>query len=162
MSLLDLYKENESYTLLENYVITGAEELEDLFEELLFEATKVPIDETHEKVHFYKIDKMYDKSVAKHQNKKAQIETKVRDFISFKKENPTSPFSTADAPFKLNTKMWHYHVTRDLSLVYHMANNNGIINFILFGVYSHDEIGSSKTIGNSGIFVKIGKIINEL
>lgn len=161
MSFKNFYENNKQIALLEHLIIGDVNNVDHLLDSILTENLEVDYDVTNDKVKFVKIAKMYDKSVAKHQNKRNHIETKVKAFIAFKKENPTVPITANDSPFRQNTKIWHYHITGDLSLIYHLkpASEKNVIKIIMFGIYSHDEIGSSKNLERSTIYNKIASMI---
>lgn len=160
MGFLDYLKQTKNKELIENLLFCETTNIDNDIDLLLKEAVEVPIDSTVDNsVIFVKIDKMYDKTISKYKSIRRQIESKINNFIEHKKNNPTTPFLN-DTPFKLNTKIWHYDVARDLSLVYHMTREDNKIKFIFFGVYSHDDIGSSGTnIGNNPTFKKISNMI---
>jgi mRNA-degrading endonuclease YafQ of YafQ-DinJ toxin-antitoxin module len=75
------------------------------------------------------------------------IGQKINDFIQFKTANPLQPYGATDKPFvgkgnfgTVISSLRHAHLTNDIMVVYTISGRNPI-EFHLYGVFSHDELG---------------------
>lgn len=76
-----------------------------------------------------------------------KIRAKFREFMELKRNDPTQIFGASDKPFRSGGnfdisgyKLWHAHITHDLSIVYSLRNNIIYLN----GFYTHDELGTGQ------------------
>jgi mRNA-degrading endonuclease YafQ of YafQ-DinJ toxin-antitoxin module len=79
-----------------------------------------------------------------------KIKDRLKNFIEFKKQSPTSPFNKSDGTLSgISVSQYHgmglrhTHLTHDLSLVYSIEGKDPI-KIKLFGVFSHDQLGTGQ------------------
>lgn len=85
---------------------------------------------------------LFRESVAKYKGN-AAVQSAMADFIEFKRANPLFPFGAKDRPFKHDPLKGIYHagLTFDVSVLYTISGNNPNI-ITLYGIFSHDELGT--------------------
>jgi mRNA-degrading endonuclease YafQ of YafQ-DinJ toxin-antitoxin module len=80
-------------------------------------------------------------TLEKFSNQKELLKRKLKEFLSKKAADPTTPISKSDYRFIGNlaqSGLSHIHLTFDISLVYDIRGNT----LKLYGLYSHDDIGT--------------------
>lgn len=87
----------------------------------------------------------------------------VADFAAFKRAHPLEPFGSKDYPFKHDPLkgIRHAHLTHDISILYTISGNNPKI-ITLYGVFTHDEIGTGSGGGNKRVQQQTAKRVANL
>jgi len=89
---------------------------------------------------------LFQKSTAAYKNNK-QVMNKLAEFIRVKTENPQSTFGAKDRAFSSSGNfpgVWHAGITFDLSVVYKISSVNGEKVLDLYGLFTHDELGTGQ------------------
>lgn len=83
------------------------------------------------------------------QDKPADIESRLREFISYKQANPTAAWGKSDTPFVSSgplgqaiPKLRHAHLNRDVSVFYTIEGRDPTV-LKIYGVFRHKESGTS-------------------
>ena len=81
----------------------------------------------------------------------AQVASRLKDFIEFKKANPLQPFGGKDYPVvgkgpvaRAFPNMLHAHITWDVSVFYTVEGQDPV-EIKLYGLFKHDDIGFGST-----------------
>lgn len=74
-----------------------------------------------------------------------RVPAALKEFLAFKRAHPLLPFGAKDRPFKHEPLKGIYHagLTFDASILYTIEGSNPNI-ITLYGVFSHDEIGTGQ------------------
>lgn len=93
---------------------------------------------------------IFDDSVRNRMQMLPAIEEKIKDFVATKSKDPMQPYGGKDKPFGGNgpigqafPKLRYAHLNSDISLFYTMEGRNPTI-FKMYGVFSHDDIGTGQ------------------
>ena len=87
------------------------------------------------------------KKTAEAYTKTKQVKEKLADFIRTKTENPQAQFGSKDRPFTREGNLsgyWHAGLNFDVSVIYKIGATNGEKTLDLYGVFSHDELGTGQ------------------
>ena len=93
---------------------------------------------------------MYNETLLNY-SKNQRVLEKLKDFISYKRNNPTQNFGTKDQFFSThgilksavnNESMKHAHLTHDVSILYTIQGRPPLIK--LYGIFSHDDLGTGQ------------------
>lgn len=91
---------------------------------------------------------MFDSTLASKLAQSPNLETKLREFLNFKKDSPGQSWGGSDSYFvnagpigRAMPKLRHAHLTRDLSLFYTIEGRNPTT-IKLYGIFSHQESGT--------------------
>jgi mRNA-degrading endonuclease YafQ of YafQ-DinJ toxin-antitoxin module len=74
-----------------------------------------------------------------------QVKDKLAEFIKAKSENPQTIFGSKDRAFSREGNLsgyWHAGLNHDISVVYRITDTNGEKTLDLYGIFSHDELGT--------------------
>ena len=81
--------------------------------------------------------------------KQAGAESRFAEFVRFKDQQPTQQFGASDKPFvgagplgQVSPRLMHAHITRDLSVVYHVSGRDPTV-ISIHGIFSHADLGTS-------------------
>lgn len=71
--------------------------------------------------------------------------------MGFKRENPNATFGASDKPFSTTGYFFkevpglrHAHITFDLSIVYKVKQEGDMTVIYLYGLFTHDELGTGQ------------------
>lgn len=80
--------------------------------------------------------------------RKAGAEARFAEFVRAKEQNPTQQFGAKDMPFVgqgplglVRPRLMHAHITRDLSVVYHVSGRDPTT-ISIHGIFSHADLGT--------------------
>lgn len=93
---------------------------------------------------------IFDETVKNRMQMLPTIGSKIEEFIATKSKDPMQPYGGKDKPFGGNgpigqafPKLRYAHLNSDISLFYTMEGRGPTI-FKLYGVFSHDDIGTGQ------------------
>ena len=95
--------------------------------------------------------KMFEKTAEKYKADR-RIKAKLVEFLQFKTSSPFEKFGSSDYPFVAgplhSVGAIHAKLSFDVSIVYKISSKNvgGVrkVDFLLFGIFSHDESGTGQ------------------
>ncbi|WP_407304107.1 hypothetical protein [Acinetobacter sp.] len=104
---------------------------------------------------------MFEKTLGKHKG----VSDKLKEFITFKMQDPMARFGKKDQHFTNNgilqaTGMIHTHLTGDISLLYRRSGREPMV-IDLVAVVTHDELGTGQP-SNIKQQKKMVKVLNDL
>jgi mRNA-degrading endonuclease YafQ of YafQ-DinJ toxin-antitoxin module len=88
----------------------------------------------------FKTCKFYEKTLGKQE---ASVKNKIKEFMVFKHATPRDKFGSSDYAFSASghfAGFWHAKLSFDISIIYKIEGGF----CYLYGVFSHDDIGTGQ------------------